>query len=594
MRLTRVAILVYAVSNLAHAGLPPVTSTNSAITILPGQKIRCNTAGAAQFGCTSASDWSLFNAKQAPGSYLTALTSDVSASGPGSAAATVNSVGGSTASAVNLATILANAATSLNTANALMKRGASGEFAAGIGTFTGLSVATLPVQQMYVTKDNGNDANDCSMFKPCKTIQAGITAANAIAAYYKPVVIHVAPSFGGTGSSYNENITISQQGVSLLCDSWHPSARACQISGTLTINMTGTSGGANYVAASNEAYMAGFVVGVNNSSATITFSGSTFQRFILINSYIDQNGSGNAITMTNSGTNSLLKVIDSDINNSNATAPAVDLQAGKLWIYGTMSTVSNGNASGPSVSQSGATTSFIANIVQITGQYNLTHNTATATFNLSTIASGTNPCIVTPASPNTGYALIASFGCNSSNTNSITGTGVVVNGPGNARFGSSGDIVGTVTQASLGPGLPQGEIMLGPGAVTGTNVLLSIKGGHIKVAQTTAPTATVHANAGTGATCSLSNTSDAGGTLSLTTGTLATAVGTQCTITFNKAHGVAPPCVFSPANRNAASLVATKQINFPDSSTTAQVVDFGVAETVGTAYKWKFHCLETQ
>ncbi len=62
---------------------------------------------------------------------ITALTSDVSASGPGSVAATVNSVGGSSASAVNTATVLANAAASANTASAIVKRGSSGEFSSG-------------------------------------------------------------------------------------------------------------------------------------------------------------------------------------------------------------------------------------------------------------------------------------------------------------------------------------------------------------------------------------------------------------------------------------------------------------------------------
>lgn len=455
--------------------------------------------------------------------------------------------------------------------------------------------ANSAVQQMWVTKDNGLDTNDGSRFRPFKTIQAAITAANAIAAYYKPVVIHVAPSFGGTGSSYNENITFSQQGVNLVCDTPQPATRACQISGTVTINMTGTSGGANYVAASNESYMNGFVVGVNSAGATLTFSGTTYQRFILLNSYVDQNGSGNAVALSNSGTSgsapSMLKVYDSDFNNSNATSPTIDLQAGRLWIYGTTSTISNGTAAGPSVTQSGATSSFIANLVQITGQFNLTNNTATATFNLSTIASGSNPCIVTPSSPNTGYALLTYFGCNSSATNSITGTGVVVNGPSNLRFGASGDIIGTVTQASIGPGLPQGELMLGPGATTGTNVLLSIFGGHVKVSQTTAPTSVVSANAGTSATCTLTNGRDSSGIINLTEGSASWASGTQCTLTFNKAYGVAPNCVISPHNAAAASHQVTQQF-FSTTTTTTLLLATGVADSAATASQWSYKCEE--
>lgn len=43
-------------------------------------------------GYLSSSDWTTFNSKQAAGSYITALTGDVSASGPGSSAATLATV----------------------------------------------------------------------------------------------------------------------------------------------------------------------------------------------------------------------------------------------------------------------------------------------------------------------------------------------------------------------------------------------------------------------------------------------------------------------------------------------------------------------
>lgn len=59
------------------------------------------------------------------------LTGDVSASGPGVVAATVNSVGGSSAANIHSAELLANAATSADTANAIVKRGAAGEISVG-------------------------------------------------------------------------------------------------------------------------------------------------------------------------------------------------------------------------------------------------------------------------------------------------------------------------------------------------------------------------------------------------------------------------------------------------------------------------------
>lgn len=64
------------------------------------------------------------------GSGITALTGDVSASGSGSVAATVNSVGGSTAANIHTAELLANAATSSDTVSTIVKRDSNGRFIA--------------------------------------------------------------------------------------------------------------------------------------------------------------------------------------------------------------------------------------------------------------------------------------------------------------------------------------------------------------------------------------------------------------------------------------------------------------------------------
>lgn len=69
-------------------------------------------AGAASNGFLSSIDWNTFNNKQSAGNYITALTGDISASGPGSATATlatVNSTVGSFGSASNVGTFTVNA-----------------------------------------------------------------------------------------------------------------------------------------------------------------------------------------------------------------------------------------------------------------------------------------------------------------------------------------------------------------------------------------------------------------------------------------------------------------------------------------------------
>ena len=69
------------------------------------------------------------NAKQPSGNYIVSLTGDVTATGPGAAAATVAFVGGSSAVAVNSATVAANAATPLDTFSTIVKRDGAGGFA---------------------------------------------------------------------------------------------------------------------------------------------------------------------------------------------------------------------------------------------------------------------------------------------------------------------------------------------------------------------------------------------------------------------------------------------------------------------------------
>lgn len=75
--------------------------------------------------------WVAIASSAGAGGTITALTGDVTASGNGTVSATVNSVGGSSAANVNSATVAANAATNLNTASTIVKRDASGNFAAG-------------------------------------------------------------------------------------------------------------------------------------------------------------------------------------------------------------------------------------------------------------------------------------------------------------------------------------------------------------------------------------------------------------------------------------------------------------------------------
>jgi hypothetical protein len=88
---------------------------------------------------------------QASGNYITGLSGDVVATGPNGVSSTVLTVGGSSASNIHTAEVLANASTNLNTASTIVKRDSSGNFSAGLisssisgftGTFGGITAST--------------------------------------------------------------------------------------------------------------------------------------------------------------------------------------------------------------------------------------------------------------------------------------------------------------------------------------------------------------------------------------------------------------------------------------------------------------------
>jgi hypothetical protein len=85
-------------SNLSGTNTGNVTltavgsSANANGASLSGQALTLQPATASFPGVLTAADWSTFNSKQAAGDYITALTGDVTASGPGSVAATLATV----------------------------------------------------------------------------------------------------------------------------------------------------------------------------------------------------------------------------------------------------------------------------------------------------------------------------------------------------------------------------------------------------------------------------------------------------------------------------------------------------------------------
>lgn len=98
--------------NLTDVGTDGITIGNGSGSVIgTGTTISQHVADATHNGYLASADWSTFNGKQASGSYLTALTGDGTASGPGSAAltlATVNVTTGSFGSATSTPNFVVN------------------------------------------------------------------------------------------------------------------------------------------------------------------------------------------------------------------------------------------------------------------------------------------------------------------------------------------------------------------------------------------------------------------------------------------------------------------------------------------------------
>lgn len=99
------------------------------------------------------SDQLTFNGSAVYPGGITALTGDVTATGPGSVAATVAFVGGYSAANVAAGATLANAAVSANTASAIVKRDGSGNFVAG--TITAALTGTASGNTTYTANNHG-------------------------------------------------------------------------------------------------------------------------------------------------------------------------------------------------------------------------------------------------------------------------------------------------------------------------------------------------------------------------------------------------------------------------------------------------------
>lgn len=108
------------IGNISDAGTDGIIVTGGTGAIIgSGVTLSQHVADATHNGYLSSTDWSTFNGKQASGNYITALTGDVTASGPGSVAATIANNVVTNAKLAQMATLTIKGNNTGGTANAL-------------------------------------------------------------------------------------------------------------------------------------------------------------------------------------------------------------------------------------------------------------------------------------------------------------------------------------------------------------------------------------------------------------------------------------------------------------------------------------------
>lgn len=215
----------------------------------------------------------------------------------------------------------------------------------------------------------------------------------------------------------------------------------------------------------------------------------------------------------------------------------------------------------------------------------------------SSIGAVVNGTVTTTAA-NTGVFIAAGSGTESSSP--FSNTVVRAYFMPDASFGIGGAMgtIGAATGAALIGDTSKNliapiSLSIGSTSAAVTNGVLQWKDGHEVSTQTTPPVATVNANAGTGATCSVSNATDSAGNISLTTTAVAPASGAQCSIAFNKTYNTAPICQVTNTNNNSILFSVINGVFFT-TSTSALVVNYANADAAGHANTMSYRCIETQ
>jgi hypothetical protein len=209
-------------SNLSGTNTGDVALGTANGLSLVGQVLSLGLSSTSTTGALSSTDWNTFNSKQPAGSYITALTGDVTASGPGSAAATLT--------ATTNSTITTLSALSLPTSQL------SGDIS-----------LTTQVSGILPTANGGTGQSSLSNFTDTTAGLDGITVTGGAGAVIVPTSIAQAQSSASQNgylssadwSTFNSKLTSSLTSADIFVGNGSNVATATALSGDATLNNTG-------------------------------------------------------------------------------------------------------------------------------------------------------------------------------------------------------------------------------------------------------------------------------------------------------------------------------------------------------------------
>jgi hypothetical protein len=366
-------------------------------------------------------------------SGITSLSGDVTASGPGAATATVNSVGGVSAANVALGANAANAATSSNTPSTIVMRNASGNFSAGTITASLNGNATSATTATTATNFTGSLSGDV-------TGTQGATVVSLV---------------GGQTASAVASATVEVQ-----------NATSSNTPGTLVER----DGSGNFSASTITAMLIGNVNGnVSGSSASFTGSLSgdvtgTQSATVILSTVV----TGKVLTGYSIGPNTPILSTDSILQGFEKLQGQVSASIGSAITALT----GDGTATGP-----GSVPFTLATVNSNVGTFGSSTSIPSFTVNakgLITAASGN--AVVAPAGTLTGTTLASNVV-----TSSLTAVGTIGTGTWNGStigilYGGTGQTTAAAAFAALSPLTNAGDLIYENSVPAPTNLAIGTTG----------------------------------------------------------------------------------------------------------------------